>query len=76
MDKTAPQHKERPPPSQALRYPDFRILWITTGLVAGGVWFQQVTLGWLAYDLTRDPLHVAGVARRLRQAPMMPARPS
>ena len=52
---------ERPPSAQALRYPDFRILWITTGLVAGGVWFQQVTLGWLAYDLTRDPLHVAGV---------------
>ena len=45
----------------ALSYPDFRILWVTTGLVAGGVWFQQVTLGWLAYDLTRSPLHVAGV---------------
>ena len=46
---------------QALHYPDFRILWFTTGLVAGGIWFQQVTLGWLAYDLTRDPLHTAGV---------------
>ena len=29
--------------------------------MAGGVWFQQVTLGWLAYDLTEDPLQVAGV---------------
>ena len=46
---------------QALRYRDFRILWLTTALVAGGVWFQQVTLGWLAYDLTRDALHTAGV---------------
>ena len=46
---------------RALDYPDFRILWFTTGLVAGGIWFQQVTLGWLAYDLTRDPVQVAGV---------------
>ena len=46
---------------RALDYPDFRILWFTTGLVAGGVWFQQVTLGWLAYDLSKDPLQVAGV---------------
>ena len=65
METTNPQPAAPPPPrpvsTQALRYPDFRILWITTGLVAGGVWFQQVTLGWLAYDLTRDPLHVAGV---------------
>ena len=46
---------------QALHYPDYRILWFTTALVAGGIWFQQVTLGWLAYDLTRDALHTAGV---------------
>ena len=46
---------------RALHYPDFRILWFTTGLVAGGIWFQQVTLGWLAYDLTQDALHTAGV---------------
>ncbi len=46
---------------QAMHYPDFRILWFTTALVAGGIWFQQVTLGWLAYDLTEDPLQVAGV---------------
>ena len=46
---------------RALHYPDFRILWVTTGLVAGGIWFQQVTLGWLAYDLTQDALQVAGV---------------
>lgn len=46
---------------QAMHYPDYRILWFTTALVAGGIWFQQVTLGWLAYDLTEDPLQVAGV---------------
>ena len=52
---------ERPVSRQALHYPDYRILWFTTALVAGGVWFQQVTLGWLAYELSEDPLHVAGV---------------
>ena len=46
---------------RALHYPDFGILWFTTGLVAGRIWFQQVTLGWLAYDLTQDALHTAGV---------------
>ncbi|MDE2837000.1 MAG: MFS transporter [Chloroflexota bacterium] len=55
---------------QALRYPDFRILWFTTGLVAGGVWFQQVTLGWLAYDLSRDAVQVAGVVG-IRALPLL-----
>ncbi len=62
---------EQPRPSaNPLRYPSFRILWGTTGLVAGGVWFQQVTLGWLAYDLTRSPLHVAGVVG-IRALPLL-----
>ncbi|MXW29259.1 MAG: MFS transporter, partial [Chloroflexi bacterium] len=62
-----PNQQPVPPAAQsavsrrAMHYPDFRILWFTTGLVAGGIWFQQVTLGWLAYDLTRDALHTAGV---------------
>ena len=55
---------------RALHYPDFRVLWVTTGLVAGGVWFQQVTLGWLAYDLTKDALHVAGVVG-IRTLPLL-----
>lgn len=62
-----PSQQPVPPAAQsavsrrAMHYPHFRILWFTTGLVAGGIWFQQVTLGWLAYDLTRDALHTAGV---------------
>ncbi len=62
---------ERPRASvNSLRYADFRVLWATTALVAGGVWFQQVTLGWLAYDLTRSPLHVAGVVG-IRTLPLL-----
>ena len=68
---TAPPGGESPRVSlNPLRYRDFRILWGTTGLVAGGVWFQQVTLGWLAYDLTRSPLHVAGVVG-IRTLPLL-----
>ncbi len=59
--QTPPSATQSTVSRRAMHYPDFRILWFTTGLVAGGVWFQQVTLGWLAYDLTRDPLQVAGV---------------
>ncbi len=68
---TTPTSGERPQVSlNPLSYPDFRVLWGTTGLVAGGVWFQQVTLGWLAYDLTRSPLHVAGVVG-IRTLPLL-----
>ena len=54
----------------ALRYRNYRILWITTLMVAGGVWFQQVTLGWLAYNMTESPLQVAAVLGT-RSAPLM-----
>ena len=45
----------------SLSYREFRILWLTTVLTAGGMWLQQVSLGWLAYDMTQSALHVAGV---------------
>lgn len=58
------------PSSNSLKYSNFRLLWITTGLVAGGTWFQQITLGWLAYELTRNPIHVAGVVG-IRTLPLL-----
>lgn len=67
---TEPGTNRDRPSTNSLRYPSFRILFLTTGLVAGGVWFQQVTLGWLAYDLTRSPLHVAGVVG-IRTLPLL-----
>ena len=45
----------------SLSYREFRVLWLTTVLTAGGMWLQQVSLGWLAYDMTQSALHVAGV---------------
>lgn len=36
----------------SLRLGDFRLLWIGTTLSNAAQWVQQVTLGWLVYDLT------------------------
>ena len=66
----SPAKQGNEPSSNSLKYSNFRLLWITTGLVAGGTWFQQVTLGWLAYELTRNPIHVAGVVG-IRTLPLL-----
>src|SRR5262249_8602674 len=36
----------------SLRHRDYRLLWIGTLLMSAGQWIQEVTLGWLMYDLT------------------------
>ena len=36
----------------SLRYRDYRLFWFATALMSAGQWVQQVTLGWLLYDLT------------------------
>jgi MFS family permease len=43
----------------SLSYRNFRLLWVTTIFSAGGNWVQQVTLSWLAYDLTGSPVQVS-----------------
>jgi MFS family permease len=73
--QTATTHPAKPRSAwaqtfDALRYRDFRLLWFATVLIAGGVWLQQVTLGWLAYDLTKDPLQV-GIILGVRSAPLL-----
>ena len=55
---------------EALHYRNYRLLWATTLLTSGGNWLQQVTLGWLAYELTRSPLQV-GIIMGLRTLPLL-----
>ncbi|MEE8519284.1 MAG: MFS transporter [Dehalococcoidia bacterium] len=55
---------------EALRYRDFRLLWFSVMMIAGGVWLQQVTLGWLAFDMTHSPLQV-GLIIGVRSAPLL-----
>ena len=67
MDKPAQATSDQPhlksagKTFEALQYRNFRLLWLTTVMVAGGVWLQQVTLGWLAYDLTKSPVQVGAI---------------
>ena len=55
---------------EALRYRNYRLLWATTLFISGGNWLQQVTLGWLAYELTQSPLQV-GIIMGLRTLPLL-----
>ena len=36
----------------SLRHANYRYLWFGTVFMSAGQWIQQVTLGWLLYDLT------------------------
>lgn len=54
----------------ALRYRNFRILWFSSLMISGGIWLQQVSLGWLVYELTGSPLQVGGVLGA-RSAPLI-----
>ena len=54
----------------ALRYRNFRLLWVSSMMTAGGIWLQQVSLGWLAYDLTESPFQV-GAILGTRSAPLL-----
>jgi MFS family permease len=53
-----------------LRYRDFRYLWIGTVFMSGGQWIQQVTIGWLAYDLTGSSV-ILGAINGLRALPFL-----
>ncbi|MCY4581486.1 MAG: MFS transporter [Chloroflexi bacterium] len=56
----------------ALRYRNYRLLWFGTIFMSAGTWIQQVTLGWLAYEMTGSPVQVS-VVLGLRALPMLGA---
>ncbi len=56
----------------ALRYRNYRLLWFGTIFMSSGTWIQQVTLGWLAYEMTGSPVQVA-IVLGLRALPMLAA---
>lgn len=55
-----------------MAYPNFRLLWFGTLFMSGGTWIQQITVGWLTFELTGSPLQVAMVLG-LRAVPMLAA---
>jgi MFS family permease len=54
----------------SLRHLDYRYLWTGTLLMSAGQWVQQVTLGWLLYDLTGNSM-LLGALNGLRALPFL-----
>jgi len=53
---------------------DFRYLWTGTLMMSAGQWVQQVTLGWLLYDLTGNAM-LLGALNGLRALPFLVTGP-
>jgi MFS family permease len=58
----------------SLRHADFRYLWAGTFFMSAGQWIQQVTLGWLMYELTGSPV-MLGMMNGLRMLPFLVSSP-
>lgn len=58
----------------SLRHVNYRYLWFGTVFMSAGQWIQQVTLGWLIYDLTGSSV-LLGVLNGLRALPFLIASP-
>lgn len=58
----------------SLRYRDFRYLWLGTVFLTTGMWIQQVTLGWLVYDMTGSAV-LLGAIQGARALPTLATAP-
>ena len=58
----------------SLRHIDYRYLWTGTLMMSAGQWIQQVTLGWLLYDLTGNSM-LLGALNGLRALPFLVTGP-
>ena len=54
----------------SLRNLDFRYLWAGTCFLSGGLWIQQVTVGWATYEMTRSSI-LLGAINGLRFVPFL-----
>lgn len=85
MAQTHPDHEATSSPqpgggnrlrraTDALRNPNFRLVWTTSLFSSAARWVQQVSLGWLAFDLT-DSAALLGVLLFVYQAPTFAMSP-
>ncbi len=58
----------------SLRHLDYRYLWTGTMFMSAGQWIQQITLGWLLYDLTGSSV-LLGALNGLRALPFLVSSP-
>ncbi len=55
---------------KSLHYRDYRLLWTGTILGSAGQWIQQVTVGWLVWELTRSGF-LLGAINGFRSLPLL-----
>lgn len=55
---------------RSLRYRDYRLLWASTLFTSAGQWFQQITVGWLVWDLTQNAF-LLGSVNGFRALPLL-----
>src|SRR5688500_405920 len=55
---------------RSLKYRDYRLLWIGTLFASSAQWVQQITVGWLAYQLTGSAL-MLGAVNGARALPLL-----
>jgi len=54
----------------ALRHPQYRLLWISNVFSSMGTWMDQVTRGWLIYELTNSSFQL-GLVRGVQALPVL-----
>ena len=55
---------------ESLRFRDYRLLWYSQVFASLGVWMDQVTRGWLIYELTDSALQL-GLVRGIQAVPFL-----
>ncbi len=55
---------------EALRHRDYRLLWYGQIFASMGTWMDQVTRGWLIYELTNSALQL-GLVRGIQAIPFL-----
>lgn len=55
---------------EAIRYREFRLLWLGHTCTSMGMWMDQVARGWLIYELTDSPLQL-GLVRGVQAIPIL-----
>jgi MFS family permease len=58
------------PAFEALRHREFRLLWLGQACTGMGTWMDQVTRGWLIYELTDSALQL-GLVRGIQAIPFL-----
>ena len=74
VTQPAERRRRRLQTFSSLKYRNFRYLLAGTLFTSGGNWVQQVTLGWLAYDLTGSAILV-GTLSGIRALPFLVVGP-